>query len=267
MVAPPVPAGQFALARGRLAGVAGRVMAWETGMRTATSSTFSKSDPTTACSTSAVGPGSRSAAAAERGVRLAGVDPSVVMVAQSRRRLRRRIATGTAEVVEAPAERLPLPDASFSAATAVDAHHPGDVREVLAELARVLQPGGRSPCGVPARSARASTPTATVAPRTSSTASSRPSPRRSPTCAATSAGPAGRRSRRSSRAGATTETTDADDRRAALYGCAHALAPGVAPAARYCGAIESGERGRGRPTTRPERTSTTSKRVPPLRGT
>jgi ubiquinone/menaquinone biosynthesis C-methylase UbiE len=44
----------------------------------------------------------------------------------------------------APAERLPFPDRSFSRVLAVDAlHHFRSATEAVAEMARVLEPGGR----------------------------------------------------------------------------------------------------------------------------
>ncbi|MGD0165971.1 MAG: methyltransferase domain-containing protein [Gaiellaceae bacterium] len=75
---------------------------------------------------------------------VAAVDPSAVMVAQTRRRLRAAIKAGRAEVVEAPAEHLPFEDNSFDATFALfTLHHWFDPEQGLNELRRVLRPGGR----------------------------------------------------------------------------------------------------------------------------
>lgn len=96
--------------------------------------------------------------------RVAGVDRAPAKVALARERLADRIANGTAEVVVADAAQLPWPDGSFTAVTCMDAFpffpNPG---AVLAEMYRVLKPGGRAvmsfaaerlPEGVQSRQAR-----------------------------------------------------------------------------------------------------------------
>ena len=75
---------------------------------------------------------------------LAGIDPSEVMVRLARRRLRRWIEAGRAEVSLAESSSLPYPDARFDAALAVHVLYfwkdaIGDLREIR----RVLRPGGR----------------------------------------------------------------------------------------------------------------------------
>ncbi|MDO8122662.1 class I SAM-dependent methyltransferase [Isoptericola sp. b490] len=77
--------------------------------------------------------------------RVAGVDLTPEKVALARERLARRIADGTAEVAEGDAAALPWPADTFSAVTCMDAYpfFP-DPRAVLAEVFRVLRPGGRA---------------------------------------------------------------------------------------------------------------------------
>jgi ubiquinone/menaquinone biosynthesis C-methylase UbiE len=74
----------------------------------------------------------------------AATDPSHVMIAQARRRLRAEIAAGRAEAVQAPAEKLPFSEESFTGAFAIFTLHHWDVPEQgLREILRVLRPGGR----------------------------------------------------------------------------------------------------------------------------
>jgi SAM-dependent methyltransferase len=82
--------------------------------------------------------------AAAPGTFLAGINPSDVMVRLARRRLRRWIAAGRADVALASSAKLPHADARFDAALAV--HVVYFWREPLVDLAeirRVLRPGGR----------------------------------------------------------------------------------------------------------------------------
>jgi ubiquinone/menaquinone biosynthesis C-methylase UbiE len=77
--------------------------------------------------------------AREPGIRAAGVDISPEMLNEARARL-----GGRAELVRSDAARLPFGDRSFSAAaTSSVLHHWPEPRRVLAEIARVLEPGGR----------------------------------------------------------------------------------------------------------------------------
>ena len=82
--------------------------------------------------------------AATPGTFLAGVDPSDVMVRLARKRMRRWIDAGRADVALASSAKIPHADARFDAALAV--HVVYFWREPLADLAeilRVLRPGGR----------------------------------------------------------------------------------------------------------------------------
>lgn len=70
------------------------------------------------------------------GVRLIAVDPSPVLQSLCARRVR--------ESHLAPLDRLPLPDGSIDVAVCLAGlHHEPKLREVFAEIARVLRPGGR----------------------------------------------------------------------------------------------------------------------------
>jgi SAM-dependent methyltransferase len=87
---------------------------------------------------------------------LAGIDPSEVMVRLARRRLRRWIEAGRAEISLAASSALPYPDARFDAALAVHVLYfwkdpIGDLREIR----RVLRPGGRLLLGYRPRDAEA----------------------------------------------------------------------------------------------------------------
>jgi ubiquinone/menaquinone biosynthesis C-methylase UbiE len=89
------------------------------------------------------GPGRFLREAAERGAEVVGVDPSRRMRRMAERftpaRLRPKVT-----VLDGSAERLPLEDRSATVAWAVaSVHHWDDVDAGLAELHRVLAPGGR----------------------------------------------------------------------------------------------------------------------------
>ncbi len=75
---------------------------------------------------------------------VAGIDISGEKVTLARQRLADRIACGTAEVARGDAAAMPWKEATFSAVTCMDAFafFPAPER-VLAEVLRVLRPGGR----------------------------------------------------------------------------------------------------------------------------
>ena len=93
------------------------------------------------------GPGYLARAAASRvgaSGRAVGLDASPEMIAQARRRAARE--TPSAEFVVAGAQRMPFGDGEFDVVVSrLAMHHlPGEVREqALAEMSRVLRPGGR----------------------------------------------------------------------------------------------------------------------------
>jgi SAM-dependent methyltransferase len=70
------------------------------------------------------------------GFDVVAVEPGAPMLAELRR------AVPEAETHEAPAEEIPLPDASVDAAFAAQAYHWFDPARALPELQRVIRPGG-----------------------------------------------------------------------------------------------------------------------------
>ncbi|MEM9464256.1 MAG: class I SAM-dependent methyltransferase [Actinomycetota bacterium] len=73
-----------------------------------------------------------------------GVDPSATMVAQASRRNRHAIAAGRAQVLHSDGRTIPLPDESVDAAlTTHTVYFMPDLATTLAEVSRVLRPGGR----------------------------------------------------------------------------------------------------------------------------
>ncbi|GAB2727133.1 class I SAM-dependent methyltransferase [Nocardia thraciensis] len=86
------------------------------------------------------GPGGAVAAASRRGCRVTGVDPSPAMLRLARILVRDK----TIGWVRGSAEALPLEDGAATVAWAVaTVHHWPDVTGGLAEIRRVLTPGGR----------------------------------------------------------------------------------------------------------------------------
>lgn len=91
------------------------------------------------------GPGVGIELAAETAVDgfVAGVDPSATMVERTTRRNRAAIEAGTVDLRYGTATDLPFADATFDAAFSINSLHLwGDPRAGLAEIARVLKPGG-----------------------------------------------------------------------------------------------------------------------------
>lgn len=86
------------------------------------------------------GTGKVARAAAARGWRATAVDPGAPMLAVLRKRA---VAEGVEiEVVQAGAEATGLPSAAFDAALAGEAYHWFDAPAALAEMARIVRPGG-----------------------------------------------------------------------------------------------------------------------------
>lgn len=86
-----------------------------------------------------IGGGALSGRLAGAGVRVTGVDPSDVVLARARRRI-----GGAATFLEGRGEAIPLPDGSLDKAASVNTlYFWPELAPVMAELARVLRPGGR----------------------------------------------------------------------------------------------------------------------------
>lgn len=86
---------------------------------------------------------------------LAGIDPSEVMVRLARRRMRRWIAAGRADVSLASSAKIPHADGCFDAAFAVHVvYFWSEPLSDLGEIRRVLRPGGRALLAYRARDAQ-----------------------------------------------------------------------------------------------------------------
>lgn len=76
--------------------------------------------------------------------RIAGMDPSKVMIDRARRRNKRWIEEGLVELVQTAADDLPWPDGSFGGVLAVNSIQLWEpIEQSVAEVARVLRSGGR----------------------------------------------------------------------------------------------------------------------------
>ncbi len=76
--------------------------------------------------------------------RIAGIDHSDVQIGMARRRLRERIIARTAEIVRGDSAALPWADDSFSVVTCNCVGCFAQPERSVAEMRRVLRPGGRA---------------------------------------------------------------------------------------------------------------------------
>jgi ubiquinone/menaquinone biosynthesis C-methylase UbiE len=83
----------------------------------------------------------------------AGVDPSREMLRMASARNRAAIQSGRVQVALGSAESLPLPDARFDKALAANCVQFWDLPRALAEVRRVLRPGGTLLLGIRLREA------------------------------------------------------------------------------------------------------------------
>ncbi len=78
-----------------------------------------------------------------------GIEISLTMLAEARRRFENQVGKGTLRLHEAPMQQLPLPDGSVDAAVSTNTiYFVDDLGACMSELARVLRPGGRLALGV-----------------------------------------------------------------------------------------------------------------------
>ena len=92
----------------------------------------------------ATGTGHTALALAERGCSVTGIDPTPAMLAEARALAEQRGLAGRVAFALGAAEGLPLPDGAVDIATCRRAaHHFDDIGLAVAEMVRVLRPGGR----------------------------------------------------------------------------------------------------------------------------
>jgi ubiquinone/menaquinone biosynthesis C-methylase UbiE len=107
------------------------------------------------------GPGTDIARASRAAAFVAGVDHSETMLRQASGRNRSAIRDGRVELKLGTASQLPYPDAQFDCAFAINsAQFWKDLPTALAELKRVLKPGGRVALAVQPRNKGATDETA-----------------------------------------------------------------------------------------------------------
>ena len=137
---------QFSRPSGPLGWLAGEVMAWENaGLNRDVVHTL-EIGPADRVLDVGCGPGIGVAAAARlaAGGRVAGVDPSAVMIRTARRRNRAAVESGRVLLRQAAVEDMPFEDEAFTRAFAVNTVGLwSSPQRGFAQLRRVLAPGGR----------------------------------------------------------------------------------------------------------------------------
>ena len=89
------------------------------------------------------GGGALLAALLDAGAEVVGIDPSEAMLARARCRFAAELKAGRLNLFEGSAQRLPVPDAAVDKACSVNnLYFWPDPAAALAELARVIRPGG-----------------------------------------------------------------------------------------------------------------------------
>lgn len=137
---------QAARPHGWLGRLFGQIMAWSNSDMNRSTVELLAVRPTDQVLEIGFGPGTTIALLAERAAQgfVAGVDISAVMVEQARRRNRKAVEAGRVELRRGSASALPYPDDRFDKACAVNSvQFWPDRSHDLAEVSRVLKPGGR----------------------------------------------------------------------------------------------------------------------------
>jgi ubiquinone/menaquinone biosynthesis C-methylase UbiE len=140
---------QFALPRGWLGRLAGRLMARKNAAMNAACVEWLAPKPEDRVLELGFGHGRTIEWLAARADSVAGVDPSDTMLRQASRRNRDAIAAGRVRLAKGDARRIPFAGGSFDCVLAANCvQFWGDLAAALAEIRRVLAPDGRLLVGI-----------------------------------------------------------------------------------------------------------------------